>query len=159
MAFDEDDNDDFGGIDDAQVEDRNPKPSPNGEFLFEILKCKLIDGNEGGQTFVMEFKVLESNRQEDPEGSLRTVTITGLNGPKKSRTVKLAKVKTFLAAAMKKDEKQPLPAPMTWGKIANKVGKAEFFDNKGIKVRCTTGAVKVAKESQKPYTPTTFKAA
>lgn len=150
------DDDDFDGIDEATFEDRHPKLSPNGEFVLELVKMKQIEGNQGGRTMVSEFKVIESNKDEDPAESMRTVTITGLDGPKKSRNTKQAKLKYLLAALLKKDPKQPPSAKTTWSGVSGAAGKRGFFDGKGVKVRCTTGPL-TESEAGFNYIPTSFR--
>lgn len=142
-------------IDDAQVEDRNPKLSEDGDFKLKIVLMKEIDGNDSGRTFIAEYEVLESNKDEDPVGSMRAVTFTNLDGPKNKVSAKLARLRMLLAACLNCDHKQPPSTGGTWGQIKDMAQDENSQPFTGCEIRCKTGKTRSI-EGGYTYVPHTF---
>ena len=141
----------FAGIEDAEVSDRNPKLPAMGQYLLEVTNVELFDGNEGGTTFLIEHKILESDRPEVKIGAMYSTTITGLTGPDKK--LKLGKVKNFVAAVFNKDEND---AQFKAECMQAAVYIVERKVATGRRVRATTGEVRMAKKSGKPFISVSF---
>ncbi len=132
----------FAGLDEASVEDRNPKIPHSTVGRAEVTKVSSKDGRYG-KTFIIEQKILESNNPECKVGGEYTVTITDYMG--KDMKLKLGKIKNFVASAFGVAPE----SPQKWMQLA-----AYCCDEDaavGKIVRFQTGPVSTAVGSGKSY--------
>lgn len=135
-------------IDDAQVEDRNDKLSENFDGIMIVRLMKEIDGNDAGRTFICEYEVETSNKEEDPPGAMRAVTFTNLDGPKTEVSAKLARLRMLLAACLNCDHNKPPVTGGTWSQIKDQAQDEDSQPFAGARVRVKT---KSARKTKKGY--------
>jgi hypothetical protein len=82
----------YDGVGDAKVTKRGSYMKP-GKYLVKILAVKEVKGQRGGEFFIVEMKVLESNNPEISVGSEKAWVV------KMDNLMALPNIKGFVSAA------------------------------------------------------------
>lgn len=147
---------DFDEMDQAQVDDRDPKLPENGDFLLKTTENFKFSG-EYGLAYIIKATVESSSTHPHLVGRVHSIPIGMLNAPQKqTRLRQHGKVRGYVAAVLKIDPKAAQPSPkMTWGVAADtSVHESQPFKGKLFAVK--TGPSTKSKSSGNMYIPMTF---
>lgn len=149
----------FKGLRNANVFEKGVYLDAGGDFLLEVNKCIVKHTRGKGDAFIVEFKVLESNKEKNTVGSkcswYQGITNTDVAWPA---------IKEFTYALLGKDYSNKDDRKYCEEKIDPKIEElvdaAVGDDNKfkGMKVRVQTSS-KITKEKKVDFTVHTWRPA
>lgn len=157
---------DFDAVDNAKVDDRDPKLPPNGLFVLATTENIKWQG-ENGLSYIVKAKLMESSTHPNLVGLDFSIPFSRLNAPdKKTRDRQNGKVRAYLAAVLGVDHKGAVPSPalkgpngqpLTWGAVTE-LTTQESQILRGKRFVAKTGPETKA-QSGFMYIPVTFESA